>query len=812
MTEYQSPGVFTREQPSGSPGIRGASTSIGALLGRTLRGPVNKRIRCTSADKFQRIFGAYNENSYMAESVDGFFKNGGRTLDIVRIQGSDGGSNVKSSVSLYSDGPAGYGELLSDVGAFPVALLPGDTFIGKVGTGGSSGTATVAATPDVYTFTGGTYAAGAGGDSITVSRTVMGVTVVSTKDLSAVGATQADWIAALNSISGMNAVEDGADIIWSTDQMGSGATAVITAYGGAAAAKLGGGAAPVAFTNAGPNNVANVDQVTAAELAAMFEAVVNLSTGATASAPSTTQFRWRSDTAGASPLGVQLTAGTGTSKIAGFDTDFHAGTDSSSQEAFVAEAKGPGADSDAFTILVSSQNEKLINALGGEVFAGANASVDLTNAAVSRIKKGDTLFFEDVGNTTTARGVVASILNRTIVFESSLNVVGSSLSVAGTTVTNETFSLSVRRNGQVVQGPHKGLRISPLSTSYYVTVLNADEDEYLVTVTDSSPVLGDGLDLRPVNFTSDGDAMGGGAEASTFTDTDYIGSQSLATGFYALDKAQDIRMIATPGITGIDNPGAISKALDDYCNNRGTCVAYLDMPLGTSVSSALTYKSDVLGGTSYAIINYPWVQIVDPLTSQPLYAPNSAFVMGVTARTDTLRGVQKVAAGEVDGRLAGTIDLELELTQADRDQLYPLNINPLINIPNIGQCVYGSRTCETGEFNQINLRRVFIYVRESLRIGTQYLVFEPNDAETRAKAKRSCEGFLDREWRKNPPLLDGATGADAYFVKCDETNNPPTVVAAGVFKITVGIRVPRTSEFVEITVQQDQRGAEATFQ
>lgn len=799
----QSPGVYSQERAQGTGQIIGVPTSISGFIMRTLRGPVNKRVRTTSAAQAKRIFGGYSANSYFSEAVDAFFGNGGAVLDIVRVQGSSSGSNVKSSYQAVTDGPAGYGELLSSANAFPAPLVAGDTFIGAVD-GGSSGTATVAATPATITFTGGTYAAGAAGDSITVSRTVMGNTVSSTKDLSAVGNTQADWIAALNTITGMSAAASSSDIVFSTDQKGSGAAATITAYGGAARTKLGGPVAGTALTNAGPNNIAIEYLVTAAELAAMFEAVANLGTGATASAVTATQFSWKTNTAGASPKGVQLTGGTGVSKISGFDTNFHAGAAATSQNSMLIEAVGPGPDGDLNTVVFSNQDIR-VGSIASLVSTGSVDSIELTAGTATRVAAGDTLYFSDATTGGSARGIVSQVKNRTVYFTASVTVSGGNLTAANTLVTNETFSFTILREGRVAQGPYNNLRVSPLSlANYFVTKINRNNDEDLVQVTDSGAAIGAGLDIRPVNEISGGDSLQDGEEATVFADLDYIGANTTPpTGFYVFDNADDIRLLATPGITGT-TAGAISKALADYCTARADCVAILDVPLNTSVTNTITYRSDTVGGSSYGITYYPWIQILDPVTSLPAYVPPSPFAMGCFARTDGQKGVQKVAAGNTDGRLSGTIGVERELSQAERDLLYPANVNPIINIPGVGQCLFGSRTMETGEYNQINARRVAIYVRKSIQQGTSFVLFEPNDAPTRAKARRAAEAFLRAEWRKDPPLLDGEREQDAFFVTCDESNNPPTTINSGRFEIDVGIKIPRTAEFVIVTCGQKQ--------
>ncbi len=582
---FQAPGVIIRELRAGVPQIRGVPTSIGGMVGRTLKGWANRKVRVSSFAQWVRIFGSYDPNSYVAESVDAFFKNGGNTLYFNRVLGSSGGGSANTKAA----------RILSTAGAV----------------------------------------------------------------------------------------------------------------------------AAMTVTTVGEGFVGNTQRVK-----------------------------------------------------------------------------------------VEAENTKLGKIVATAVPAAAAASVVLTASGVARVRIGDTLRFSDTVGPQTVRAVVKYINNNTVVFENAMTVAGAGLATATTDVYIETFALSYFEGTALTQGPFKFLRYSSLSQrDYFVNRINTDNDENQFTVSDSAAPVGASLDNRPVNTdATNGDLLTGGDEFSTFADAQYIGSTVGPTGLYVFDKVKDLRMLAIPGVTGA-TAGAVSKAVLDYCTARADCVAIVEPPLGTSVSAAVTFKNDNVGGSSYGAMYYPWVQIIDPLTSQPSYSPPSGYVMGMIARTDQLRGVQKAPAGEIVGRLSGVIGLERELTDDDRATLYPQNINPIQNIAGIGQSVMGSRTMENGEFNQISVRRTFIYLEQSIKEGTTFVLFEPNDAATRAKARRTISAFLTSEWRRG--TLEGATLDEAFFVTCDESNNPFVIRNEGKMIIGVGVNVPKTTEFLIIEIQQDQRGAEA---
>ncbi len=289
-----------------------------------------------------------------------------------------------------------YGSESSDEGAFPRQLADGDTFIGAVDQG-SPVTSTIVANPAILTLTGGSYAAGGAGDSVTFHVVVMGYPVITVLDLSAVGNTEADYIAALSTIPGLSAVDDSGDIVLTTDQKGSEAAATIRAYGGGAAAKLGGGAAPVPFVLASGSNVPNVDLVTETD----FAAAVTF-TGSTMIADTVNHsVTWKSNVAGASPKGVEFTGGTGVSKIAGFDNLEHNGLGSGGSLAVRAELKQDSAGHQylrlystskgaSVTVTIDTTASDADSVLG---FAGAGATGDGAAATLALPHTGVTLTF-----------------------------------------------------------------------------------------------------------------------------------------------------------------------------------------------------------------------------------------------------------------------------------------------------------------------------------------------------------------------------------------------------------------------------------
>jgi phage tail sheath protein FI len=169
--------------------------------------------------------------------------------------------------------------------------------------------------------------------------------------------------------------------------------------------------------------------------------------------------------------------------------------------------------------------------------------------------------------------------------------------------------------------------------------------------------------------------------------------------------------------------------------------------------------------------------------------------------------VQKAPANEV---IAGILGLQRSLTKGEQDVLNPspVNINCLRDFRDHdrGLRVWGARIL-TSDFlwAYVNVRRLFNYIERSLEIGTQWVVFEPNDAHLWARVRRSISDFLTVIWRNGG--LYGAKAEEAFFVKCDETTMTQLDRDSGRLIAIVGIRPVKPAEFVIIRIGQWQGGS-----
>jgi phage tail sheath protein FI len=229
------------------------------------------------------------------------------------------------------------------------------------------------------------------------------------------------------------------------------------------------------------------------------------------------------------------------------------------------------------------------------------------------------------------------------------------------------------------------------------------------------------------------------------------------------------------------------------------------------VAGAVTYASTTVNNfSSYATYIYPWVKITSPIDGSKVSAPACGFWMGIIARTDATRGIWTAPAGIVDGAVRGIVGVETGVTDVDYDLLYPAKINAIQVFEGEGTAVMGNITLDvTGEFGELNVRRLFLYVEQSLKIGLRWVNFEPNNETTRARVTRNVRSFLIGIWKAEG--LDGIKADDAFFVQCDEENNDPVTRQQRKLKCRVGLAPVHAAEFVDVTVEQDTRAIDAAI-
>ncbi len=290
-------------------------------------------------------------------------------------------------------------------------------------------------------------------------------------------------------------------------------------------------------------------------------------------------------------------------------------------------------------------------------------------------------------------------------------------------------------------------------------------------------------------------ALGGGndglAGPPAFGDDDLIGSELTGTGLFALDLTKDVSILAVPNA-----PNAVAKAAIAYCEKRKDLFFVMDLP--RTLSDPAAYVADK--ASSYAAIYYPWIYDDDPATGKPLLLPPSGAVAGSYAQTDVARGVHKAPAGIDNGYLNSATGIQKIVTKAANDILYQQKINVIRKYPE-GILIWGARTLSAEPaWKYVNVRRLFIFLEQSIERGLQWVVFEPNDYGLWKSIERNVSAFLRVQWEDGK--LVGATDAQAFFVHCNATTNPPDTVSVGQVITEIGVAPSKPAEFVVFRFKQ----------
>jgi phage tail sheath protein FI len=166
--------------------------------------------------------------------------------------------------------------------------------------------------------------------------------------------------------------------------------------------------------------------------------------------------------------------------------------------------------------------------------------------------------------------------------------------------------------------------------------------------------------------------------------------------------------------------------------------------------------------------------------------------------------VWKAPAG-IDANLSGIQGLQVPLSDEDNGRLNPLGINCLRTFPVVGNVVWGARTLRgadqlADEYKYVPVRRLALFIEESLFRGTQWVVFEPNDEPLWAQIRLNVGAFMQGLFVQG--AFQGTTRNKAYFVKCDAETTTQNDINLGIVNIIVGFAPLKPAEFVIIKIQQ----------
>lgn len=810
MPVYLHPGVYIEEQPAPQT-IEGVSTSTAGFVGATQKGPTEGLPQLiTSFPDFLRVYGSYlpeepwKNTRYLAYAVEGFFNNGGQRVYIKRVVDSENAQKARLTlndgfVTRLSENTA---SLQAARNVVKLASLRGISVSSRL-----RFTERIAGQNESQVRTVTAYNARQGSvtlnEPLTWQYTVAGCQVT------------------LEGVASPDTGDPSLDVMASSEgKWGESLEVTINDTDGTIGIAA---AAPVkttlrvlqlAFSAGGPNqgNETTLTEVSQLQSGDMVE----FSTGG---ATAQTERRTLSEINGSTIRWVD-----------DLENDYRgAGSTIHRVTALRTGARNP-------TVLVESvaglQAEDLVRLTQGEttqLAQIATGGVDTPNRQItldtsthtiaSSYLAGDEFALATAGRGSSDQLNLSSTNNfyeRAVIevddgtrkdYYTVTQIVGNSLTVSpaltsavasGTVVRVVEFTLSVS-DGTTTEA-FSNLSLDPTAPNFAETVVNLRSRLIRVTNRGSTRT-------RPFNIprTTNGAAVNltSGNDGNPPTADDYRGTDEgpgKRTGIKALADIDNISIIAAPGI----GDPSVHAELINQCEQMKDRFAVLD-PFSDSVIGSGNDSTDIemqrgKHDTFYAAMYYPWLRIRDPDGPNGRLVPPSGHVIGIYARVDTERGVQKAPANEVIRGIAG---VEIKLSDREQDVLNPKNINAIRDFRdnNRGIRVWGSR-CLTSDnaWKYVPVRRLFIFLEESLDEGLQWVVFEPNGEALWARVRRTISGFLRTLWLSG--ALAGVTEEEAFFVKCDRTTMTEDDIANGRLIILVGAAPLRPAEFVIVRVSQ----------
>jgi phage tail sheath protein FI len=326
---------------------------------------------------------------------------------------------------------------------------------------------------------------------------------------------------------------------------------------------------------------------------------------------------------------------------------------------------------------------------------------------------------------------------------------------------------------------------------------------------------GTGKTIWTDDNSSSGVAAGDQAsDGGDLSETDFTGPglQANKQGLYALELVDLFNLLVIPpykpnGDSIWDVDADLIGQAAAYCEARRAFLLVDPPSTWTNTETAKAgLENNGVGTTSRnAAVFFPGLQQPNPLQNYQVqtFAP-SGSVAGLIARIDSQRGVWKAPAG-LEASLVGVTKLAVPLTDDENGELNPLGINCLRTFPGAGQVVWGARTLQgddrlASEWKYIPVRRLALYIEESLYRGTKWAVFEPNDEPLWAQLRLNVGAFMHDLFRQG--AFQGQKPQDAYFVRCDSSTTTQNDIDNGRVNILVGFAPLKPAEFVILSIQQ----------
>jgi phage tail sheath protein FI len=362
-----------------------------------------------------------------------------------------------------------------------------------------------------------------------------------------------------------------------------------------------------------------------------------------------------------------------------------------------------------------------------------------------------------------------------------------------------------REEPEVTTETFSGLRLHPALRGHprsLVDVVNAESNLVSLQLIETDQMPAVTWDLFPGRRSDEEDGElpleNGGDALDDLSPLDFVGEDlgsGRRSGIQALEDIEEISICVVPGMWSRTVQGALLA----HCERLKDRFAVLDAQRGLGVQGVQAFREPL--DSAYAALYHPWLRVRDPVTARDVPVPPSGHVAGLYALTDVERGVHKAPANVVIQQIA---DLDDDINQREQDLLNPVGINALREFPNRGRRVWGARTLSSiPEWRYVNVRRLFLFIEDSIKQGTQWVVFEPNGEPLWALVVQAVTNFLDTVWRTG--ALQGLRQEEAFYVRADRSTMTQDDIDNGRLVVEIGIAPVRPAEFVIFRFRQKTR-------
>jgi phage tail sheath protein FI len=780
MPEYLAPGVYVEEVLSGIKPIEGVSTSTAGFLGPTERGPEEVSF-ITSFTEYQRIYGGFGDDMLVPDAVKGFFDNGGRRAFIARVSKAGPGRKAENKIGDLEVEAVGHGIWGMNIyvlvhtatrtpGGYRLTVAyfqkPQNDWTNPLAIAAKLLTAKRSrARPDYFEDYDDLKSFGEMQSTVNNRSKLIRITAVPTQPMplpspDAVTEPLLPWVQLR-----LTSEQLTKPLQASTAAARDSSTAALALKRADAAAKAASLVRDTSAAAVGSAKFENGKILLSGAVQKSLEEAIASATKIAAEIESSGTLTEAFDLAG--KASTEATAAKNAADVANTAPDLKKAAES----AAVAASKSAEAAGKALKDVADPWKLELTQTAGAAFLAAMTASdaakvptKDEVKAAAKNADDAAKAVEELVKNARAlpaAAGDLAGVLKSAV--EAAAKAGGD---ILASTKKDDADALS------------KQAEVSAANARTGVDILGRESARLLATSQNAD------AELRKADVPN---------------------LDNLKDALKKLDEVDEISILVAPEHFKTDG---FDAELVGSCTRLADRVVLLSVDKDGSQSSDPN-KIDLPPDSTYAAFYHPWIEVADPLSTSGFRKtiPSIGHIAGILARSDITRGVHKAPANEV---VIGALNLSTVVDKGRQDMLNPKGVNCIRDFRADGRGIrlWGARTTSSdAEWKYLNIRRLFLFIEESIDQGTQWVVFEPNSDPTWAAVRRNVSNFLTSVWRSG--ALYGTTAEEAFFVKCDRTTMTEDDIQNGRLICVIGIAPVRPAEFVIFRISQKTLDAQA---